>query len=145
MKLNPKTWLATMAAIAIVAAGWNLATSNSQETRTSSQIAVPQTEQVARQGVSITINPGSDSQVLSVQNLITEDGSTALDITRLISNVETSGEGEMAFVTSIDGRVADQAKNEFWELIINGAPSQVGAGSYTVQEGDTIEWRISTF
>src|SRR3989344_6909905 len=143
MKLNPKTWLATMAIIAVALAGWNFV-GNLQE-KPVKKPEVTRKDQAQKIRASVTINPGIENQVLSVQEIEVEKGSTALDLTQQVAVVETSGEGEMAFVTSIDGRAADSSKNEFWELVINGEPSQVGAGSYLVQEGDKIEWRISTY
>lgn len=72
---------------------------------------------------------------------------TALDLTRFAvdGEIKTQGEGKMALVTSINDREADFSKREFWELVVNGEPAQVGAGSYIVQAGDKIEWRISTY
>ena len=128
----------------VIAVGYFVST-NVQEKGKITPTAVSQEKQVKKIKASVTINPGSESQVLSVQDLEVEEGSTALDATNQVAEVETSGEGEMAFVTSIDGKVADVNNNEFWELVINDEPSKVGAGSYEVEDDDKIEWRISQF
>src|SRR3989344_9556907 len=47
-------------------------------------------------------------------------GKTALQATEQVVTIEKSGEGEMAFITSINGRVASDSKKEFWKLVING-------------------------
>jgi hypothetical protein len=72
-------------------------------------------------------------------------GKTALEATESTVEVVTNGTGENAFVTSIDGREADAKKREFWEFLINGSQSQVGAGSYIVQNNDQIQWKITNF
>ena len=128
----------------MIVAGY-FVSANVQEKGEITPSAVSQENQVKKVKASITINPGSESQVLSVQDFEIEEGSTALEATSQVADVKTSGEGEMAFVTSIDGKEANEAKNEFWELVINGESSQVGAGSYEVKDGDKIEWRISKF
>jgi len=65
-------------------------------------------------------------------------GKTALEATKSSAQIEESGTGENAFVTSINGRLADSNKHEFWELDINGKPAEVGAGSYII-------WKLSTY
>lgn len=72
-------------------------------------------------------------------------GKSALEATINFAKIEESGTGQNAFVTSIDGKVADSKKRQFWELVINGVSAQVGAGSYIVQKGDSILWKLSTY
>lgn len=73
-------------------------------------------------------------------------GSTALEL--LLEEdptVELTGEGENAFVTSINGRTADDAENEFWSLSVDGVPAQVGAGMLDTEDGQEITWTIETY
>lgn len=74
-------------------------------------------------------------------------GKTALEVSNQATGnkVVTKGEGVNAFVTTINGREASDAKHEFWKLIVNGKDSEVGAGSYTVGQGDNITWVIDTY
>ena len=72
-------------------------------------------------------------------------GTTALDMTKTVAQVKTQGEGEQAFVTSIEGREAQASKKEFWEFLVNDKQAEVGAGTYKPQSGDKISWRIQTF
>ena len=73
-------------------------------------------------------------------------GRSALEATMAeVREIKTEGSGINAYVTALNGRAADTAKNEFWELIINGKPSEVGAGSYIIKDGDNITWKINTF
>ncbi|WP_425956895.1 DUF4430 domain-containing protein [Xylanimonas sp. McL0601] len=73
-------------------------------------------------------------------------GKTALELLLQLDPTATAdGEGANAFVTSIGGRKADQSKNEFWAFYVNGKQAQVGAGSYTMTDGDEITWKLETF
>jgi len=71
--------------------------------------------------------------------------STALQLLSTTHKVITKGQKENAFVTVIDGRIADSQKKEFWAFYVNGKQAQVGAGSYFVKNIDTIEWKIETY
>ncbi len=75
-----------------------------------------------------------------------EDGKTALDL--LLENdpdAQVEGEGEQAMVTGINGRTADDSKNEYWALYVDGEMAQVGAGSLETSDGQTITWKLETF
>lgn len=72
-------------------------------------------------------------------------GKTALEATEAKLKTEKTGEKENAFVTSIEGRTADSKKREFWEFLVNDKQAEIGAGSYIIQNGDQIEWKISNY
>ncbi|WP_069387184.1 DUF4430 domain-containing protein [Cellulosimicrobium cellulans] len=73
------------------------------------------------------------------------DGSTALDLLlEADPSAEVTGEGENAFVTAIDGVVADP-DGEFWALYVNDEMATVGAGSLETKDGDEITWKLETF
>lgn len=69
---------------------------------------------------------------------------TALSLLQKDCDIETSGTGESAFVTSINGTKANST-NEFWSFKVNGEMASVGAGSYITKDGDTITWELSSF
>jgi hypothetical protein len=71
-------------------------------------------------------------------------GSTALAATQAVAEVQLEGEGELAVVTGIDGIVPDTNKQEFWKLVINGEDVPVGAGTYVVQDHDTVAWEVDS-
>ncbi len=98
----------------------------------------------AQAAVTLEIVAADGSQKKFEQVALVE-GETALDITRKVVPVETKGEGEGAFVTSVDGVAAQESQRQFWSLLINGQPSQVGAGSYVVKVGDSISWQLATY
>lgn len=71
-----------------------------------------------------------------------KDGATAYDLLSSAHKVESksySGIGE--FVESIDGIKPDS--QHFWEFILNGKSSNVGASSYTLKDGDKIDWKLA--
>ncbi|WP_426308848.1 DUF4430 domain-containing protein [Cellulosimicrobium sp. E-16] len=72
-------------------------------------------------------------------------GTTALDLLlEADPSAQVTGEGENAFVTAIDGVVADP-DSEFWALYVNGEMATVGAGSLETTDGDEITWKLETF
>lgn len=74
------------------------------------------------------------------------DGVTALDLLREYDpSASTSGEGETAFVTGIDGREADQAEQQFWALYVDEEFAQVGAGALETEDGQVIRWKLETW
>lgn len=73
-----------------------------------------------------------------------KNNTTALDLLEKNCDIETSGTGESAFVTSINGTKANSA-NEFWSFEVNGEMASVGAGSYITKDSDTIAWKLSSF
>jgi hypothetical protein len=106
------------------------------------QKATVQNGKVQQITASLKISDGINIKSFDVSGFI---GKTALEATQANTKVVTTGTGVNAFVTSIDGRAADTKEREFWELIANGDQTQVGAGSYIIQNGDKIEWKISTY
>lgn len=70
-------------------------------------------------------------------------GATAQDSLTISHNVAYTNYGSMGiFVQSIDGITPDS--KHFWEFFVNGKSSNVGASSYTLKDGDKIEWKVST-
>lgn len=108
---------------------------------TKTQISTP--APINKIQVSISINTGNVP--VTTQNIAVEEGKTALDLTYQVASVSALGEGVNAYITGINDRVVDSNLKEFWELIVNGKSSEVGAGSYLVKDGDIIEWKISKF
>jgi hypothetical protein len=74
-----------------------------------------------------------------------ESGKTALDLLSQTHQIKTKGEKENAFITTVDNRTANDARHEFWAFYVNGKQASVGAGSYHLQPGDKILWKIETY
>ena len=73
-----------------------------------------------------------------------QNGVTALSLLEKNAKIETSGTGEMVFVTSING-VKANSKSEYWQLNVDGKSASVGAGSYITKDTETITWKLVTF
>ena len=71
-------------------------------------------------------------------------GSTALALLQKAATIKTSGTGENAFVTTINGVTAD-SKSQYWSFDVNGEAATVGAGSYITKDSDTITWKLISF
>jgi len=99
------------------------------------------------------IKNDSVNNTLSVNQVIggikksykTSPGITALGLLEKTNYIITNGEKENAFVVSINKIKADSFKNQYWAFYINGKPSNVGAGSYHLQQNDNIEWKIEKY
>lgn len=89
------------------------------------------------------LTKNADSTEVSYEGVA---GKSALDLLlQLDPSAEASGTGANAFVTTIGGRQADDAKKEFWSFYVNGQQAQVGAGSYQMKDGDKITWKLETY
>ena len=140
MNFIRKNLLTTVAIIIVVGGGTYLWSQSrpapKQESSTTSS------SEKAKTVVTVTIKDGDNVRSYPLTSGV---GKTALEVTQQAVDVKTTGTGENAYITAINGREASSDKKEYWELVINGQSSQVGAGSYSVKEGDTIEWKISIF
>lgn len=96
--------------------------------------------------IQVTQNVASSgSAPQKTEQIVIEQGKTALDLLIKTHRVIMKGEGINAFITSIDGKIASDSKHEFWALYVNGKQAQVGAGSYYLKSKDTILWKIETY
>ncbi len=86
--------------------------------------------------------PAPSSSDLSYQGV---DGQTALELLVVKAAAQIKGTGANAYVTAINGRIADESKKEYWALYINDKLADVGAGSYVTKSGDQIRWHIETY
>jgi hypothetical protein len=106
------------------------------------KITIQNEKAVQQISASLKISYGTNVQSFDISGFI---GKTALEATQASTKVITTGTGTGAFVTSIGSRTADTKKREFWELDANGTETQVGAGSYIIQNNDQITWKISNY
>jgi hypothetical protein len=107
------------------------------ETTTSTTASAPS------DAASSSASPSAGAETFSYAG---RTGATALELLlEADPSAEVTGEGENAFVTGIGGRVADDAKSEFWSLSVDGEPAQVGAGTLETEDGQEITWTIETY
>jgi len=107
--------------------------------------AAEQTATVTKATVSV-IGDGGTSLVPDTPVTIegTENAAQVLEQAAGKSNVAyTHYDGLGDMITGIKGTNADD--KHYWSLYINGVAAQIGAQSYTVQNGDSISFRYSDF
>ncbi len=75
----------------------------------------------------------------------TVPGKTALDLTKEAALIKMKGEGVNAYITEINGIIAQDSKKEYWAFFVNGKMAQVGAGSYKLKDRDKIEWQVKKY
>ncbi len=87
----------------------------------------------------------SDSEATSpAQPMDIREGETALELIKRTHPVVTKDYDFGTLVESIDG-VKNGTDNNYWILYINGKQASVGAGAYTIQKQDALEWRFEAY
>lgn len=127
--------------VVLLAAGCNKTQlqQNKQQAPQSVPIGQTQTKQNAD---SLTVRQTVEGSNLNQPSYQVVAGKSAIDLLKANHQVQTKeyqGLGE--FVLSIDGNAPDS--KHFWEFFVNGKSSNVGASSYTLKDGDKIEWKLS--
>ena len=107
-----------------------------------SKTPIQNNETVQQISASLKISNGKTIKSFDISSFV---GKTALETTRNKANIVVKGDGTNTFITSIDDRIADSNKHEFWELDANGNETPVGAGSYIIKNHDKIEWKINNY
>lgn len=86
----------------------------------------------------------TEETLFNEKSVCLEDGATVLDALEATElDIESVGNGEMAYVTAIDGiqeKSAGQASG--WVYAFNGSPGDEGAGAKEVESTDIIQWRF---
>jgi hypothetical protein len=91
--------------------------------------------------VTISIDFGSESRPPIEQNIAVLEGSTVLDVLRIVVPIATSCKfGMDDFVEEIAGIQNEFAIDRGWHFEVNGYRSNVPAERYLVKGGDLINW-----
>jgi len=98
--------------------------------------------------VNILIDYGNGTQEWYNKTLVPR-GSSLLDATRIIAEVDYDKYSWGVFVTAINGKSGDENHGWLW-YIWNSTSLQwdfgpVGADAYTLQDGDTVSWVYSSW
>jgi hypothetical protein len=95
-----------------------------------------------------SLRPATSAQSVSQsQNYISHMGSDGKTAQELLMAKEKGKVGFNAsgMVTTINNRIADTKKHEYWAFYVNGKMSTVGAASYVTTRTDKLEWKIETY
>jgi len=85
----------------------------------------------------------TDSTFKDEFNFKTEEGSLGKDLDNR-NLIETDNSGASRFVTGVNGKNADASKKEWWNLKVNGENSQTGVDDTPINDGDKIEFILTT-
>lgn len=98
-------------------------------------------ENQSNQSVKVTVAVTKDfgKELMLQEKIIVASGTSALDATKKIANVETSYGG--GFVSSINNiKSAYPEKQYDWFFYVNGFLSKEGASNYKIVDGDFVTW-----
>lgn len=134
-------WLViALGIVALVAGVWAWMGNNNANTNSTSTANT----NVVTQNVN-TAAANTNTAAVTTYSYKGQDGKTALELLKAAypkSTTKTSGSlGE--YVTGINGQEA--GTSEYWEFLVNGKSSAVGAGSYVTKSTDTLEWKLTSF
>lgn len=113
-------------------------------------VALPSTEIAEAvaldNAVTVSATNSNGEEVVSMTPVEIEAGDTAYDV------LETATDGNLVAPESEFGRfieeiagVAPSTEGEYWAFITNGRMADVGADSYTVQNGENIRFSLATW
>ena len=128
-----QTGLILATAIAAVLLGFQLFGSDSTEPQTTDA----PTEMVDDVDKVSSVTISEDGTTVSYSG---EEGKSALDLLKELTEATTEDSDFGEFVTGING--VDGGGTQFWLFYVNDEAATVGAADYQTMTGDTIEWRL---
>ncbi|MDP2789946.1 MAG: DUF4430 domain-containing protein [bacterium] len=74
-----------------------------------------------------------------------KDGKNALELlkSKFPKTSTKTAEGLGEYVTGINCR--DAGSTEYWQFLVNGKSSDVGASTYITKSTDVLEWKLTSF
>ena len=78
-------------------------------------------------------------------NVLTYSGKTNVTAGDLITQVATTKKDKYGMIASINGVESDSTKGQYWQFMINGVSSTVGADTYITKSTDVITWQLASF
>lgn len=104
-------------------------------------IANTKESQDASEEITIGITIKDDEEIISEKKDIeTSTDQPLLEVMKEHFDLEE----EDAFITSIEGHAQNEKENRWWMFTVNGEMSEVGAGDAYLEDGDQVEWTLST-
>ena len=92
---------------------------------------------IAAEGVSVSVDFGNGTMI-QFDDL---NGTTVLEVTSAILEVQVQWYGPLAYVRAIEGVVGEGQYG--WQYWVNGEFASVAVNLYTLEDSDTIEWVYS--
>jgi hypothetical protein len=92
----------------------------------------------AAEGVSLSIDFGNGT----IKEFYNLNGSTVLEATSSVLEVDVQWFGSLAYIRGIEGVVGEGERG--WQYWVNGQFATVAANQYALHDNDTISWVYST-
>ena len=93
---------------------------------------------IAAERITLTIDFGNGT-IVEYQNL---NGSTVLDVTLSVLEVEVQWYGTLAYIKGIEGQ---SGGGEYgWQYWVNGEFASIAVNLYSLEDGDTLRWEYSS-
>lgn len=131
-------WLAVMVVVALGLGVWSWVSKDQSNANVNASNANVNTS-------TANVNVGANTNTAASYLYPGKDGKNAMELLKVAypsTVTKTSGSlGE--YVTGINGKEA--GSNEYWQFLVNGKSSDVGASSYITKSTDTIEWKLTAF
>ena len=128
--------LILVAIFSIGGAAYVVSDNDTAETPTESVVEVVETQEAEP-----TIEISEDGTYVSYDGV---EGETPLATMQGLTDVVTQSSDFGEFVTTINGLEADSS-SQYWAFYVNGELANLGAGNFTAEAGDSIEWRLEEF
>ncbi len=100
-----------------------------------SQIPVSSGHHLSSTGISLSIH-FANGTILSYEHL---EGTTVLNVTESVVEVDVEWYGNLAYVESIAGVHEDDGG--YWQYWVNDELGPVAANMYQLENGDSIDWK----
>jgi hypothetical protein len=91
----------------------------------------------AAEGISVSVDFGNGT-ILEFNDL---NGSTVLDVTSEVVNVQVQWYGPFAYIRGIEGIVGEGQNG--WQYWVNGEFASIAVNLYSLEDGDTVDWVYS--
>lgn len=102
-------------------------------------LALPDSSNItAAEGITLTVDFGNGT-IFDYSNL---NGSSVLNVTSSVLDVEVEWFGAFAYIRGIEGLSGEGA--EGWEYWVNGEFASIAVNLYTLEDGDSILWKYTT-
>jgi len=92
---------------------------------------------IAAEGISVSVDFGNGT-ILEFNDL---NGSTVLDVTSEVANVQVQWYGPLAYIRAIEGIVGEGENG--WQYWVNGEFASIAVNLYSLEDGDSLEWIYS--
>ncbi|MGL4730267.1 MAG: DUF4430 domain-containing protein [Clostridium sp.] len=100
--------------------------------------------QISEGGKNISIIVKSESDKYEKEYKVSTDKNFLGEILDEKELVKTQGSGAGRFVTEVDGIKADESKQQWWKITINGEDAMVGIDEIPLNDGDKFILELKT-